>query len=125
MEAFTQRVEVALNDAQHSAQMLHHAELKPLHVLAAFFDMNESLAVDFANQHSVLPQVRGRLKTAIVDLPRLGHSASEIRMSSDLVGVLAAARKYSERAGDRYVPEEWVLLALVVVLLKPWLVVLL
>lgn len=113
MEAFTQRVEVALNDAQHSAQTLHHAELQPLHVLAAFFDMNESLAVDFANQHSVLPEVRGRLKTAIADLPRLGHWASEIRMGSDLARVLGAARKYSETAGDRYVPEEWVLLALV------------
>lgn len=113
METFTHRVEVALNDAQQSAQSLQHPELKPVHVLAAFFNMQESLAVDVANQLGVLPEVRERLKCAVADLPTLRHSASELRIGNDLAQVLATARTMSETAGDRFVPEEWVLLALV------------
>ncbi len=113
METFTHRVEVALNDAQQSAQSLQHAELKPVHVLAAFFNMQESLAVDVANQLGVLPEVRERLKCAVADLPTLRHSSSELRIGNDLAQVLATARTMSETAGDRFVPEEWVLLALV------------
>lgn len=113
METFTHRVEIALNDAQQSAQSLQHPELKPVHVLAAFFNMQESLAVDVANQLGVLPGVCERLKCAVVDLPTLRHSASELRIGNDLAQVLATARTMSETAGDRFVPEEWVLLALV------------
>ena len=113
MEKFTHRVEVALNDAQQSAQSLQHPELRPVHVLAAFFNMQESLAVDVANQLGVLPEVRERLKCAVADLPTLRHSSSELRIGNDLAQVLATARTMSETAGDRFVPEEWVLLALV------------
>jgi ATP-dependent Clp protease ATP-binding subunit ClpB len=112
MKEFTQRVEAALNSAQSLALSLRHAELKPLHVLAAFIDINESLAAEVAAEQVISSQLRKQVKTALNDLPRLGQSAQELRMSSDLVQVFEAAREYSEKAGDHYVPEEWVLLAL-------------
>ncbi|HAH81208.1 MAG TPA: ATP-dependent chaperone ClpB [Gammaproteobacteria bacterium] len=112
MKEFTQRVEAALNSAQSLALSLQHAELKPLHVLAAFIDINESLAAEVAAEQVISSQLRKQVKTALNDLPRLGQSAQELRMSSDLVQVFEAAREYSEKAGDHYVPEEWVLLAL-------------
>ena len=112
MKEFTQRVEAALNSAQSLALSLQHAELKPLHVLAAFIDINESLAAEVAAEQVISSQLRKQVKTALNDLPRLGQSAQELRMSSDLVQVFEAAREYSEKAGDHYVSEEWVLLAL-------------
>ena len=65
-----------------------------------------------AAEQVISSQLRKQVKTALNDLPRLGQSAQELRMSSDLVQVFEAAREYSEKAGDHYVPEEWVLLAL-------------
>ena len=112
MKEFTQRVEAALNSAQSLALSLQHAELRPLHVLAAFIDINESLAAEVAAEQVISSQLRKQVKTALKDLTRLGQSAQELPMSSDLVQVFEAAREYSEKAGDHYVPEEWVLLAL-------------
>ena len=112
MKEFTQRVEAALNSAQSLALSLQHAELRPLHVLAAFIDINESLAAEVAAEQVISSQLRKQVKAALNDLPRLGQSAQELRMSSDLVQVFEVAREYSEKAGDHYVPEEWVLLAL-------------
>lgn len=112
MKEFTQRVEAALNSAQSLALSLQHVELKPLHVLAAFLDIGESLAVEVAAEQGNLSQLRKQVKAALNDLPILGQSAQELRMSNELAQVFEVAQKHGEKAGDHYVPEEWVLLAL-------------
>ena len=112
MREFTQRVEAALNGAQSLALSLQHAELKPLHVLAAFVDISESLVAEVAAEQGNLSELRKQVKAALDDLPRLGQSAQELRMSNELAQVLEVAQQHCEKAGDHYVPEEWVLLAL-------------
>ena len=112
MKEFTQRVEAALNGAQSLALSLQHAELKPLHVLAAFVDISESLVAEVAAEQGNLSELRKQVKAALDDLPRLGQSAQELRMSNELAQVLEVAQQHCEKAGDHYVPEEWVLLAL-------------
>ena len=112
MKEFTQRVEAALNGAQSLALSLQHAELKPLHVLAAFVDISESLVAEVAAEQGNLSELRKQVKAALDDLPRLGKSAQELRMSNELAHVLEVAQQHCEKAGDHYVPEEWVLLAL-------------
>ncbi len=112
MKEFTQRVEAALNGAQSLALSLQHAELKPLHVLAAFVDISESLVAEVAAEQGNLSELRKQVKAALDDLPRLGQSAQELRMSNELAHVLEVAQQHCEKAGDHYVPEEWVLLAL-------------
>ena len=57
MKEFTQRVEAALNSAQSLALSLQHAELKPLHVLAAFIDINESLAAEVAAEQYTIKRL--------------------------------------------------------------------
>ena len=112
MKEFTQRVEAALHGAQSLALSLQHAELKPLHVLAAFVDISESLVAEVAAEQGNLSELRKQVKAALDDLPRLGQSAQELRMSNELAQVLEVAQQHCEKAGDHYVPEEWVLLAL-------------
>ena len=112
MKEFTQRVEAALNGAQSLALSLQHAELKPLHVLAAFADISESLVAEVAAEQGNLSELRKQVKAALDDLPRLGKSAQELRMSNELAHVLEVAQQHCEKAGDHYVAEEWVLLAL-------------
>ena len=112
MKEFTQRVEAALHGAQSLALSLQHAELKPLHVLAAFVDISESLVAEVAAEQGNLSELRKQVKAALDDLPRLGQSAQELRMSNELAHVLEVAQQHCEKAGDHYVPEEWVLLAL-------------
>ena len=112
MKEFTQRVETALHGAQSLALSLQHAELKPLHVLAAFVDISESLVAEVAAEQGNLSELRKQVKAALDDLPRLGQSAQELRMSNELAQVVEVAQQHCEKAGDHYVPEEWVLLAL-------------
>ena len=112
MKEFTQRVETALHGAQSLALSLQHAELKPLHVLAAFVDISESLVVEVAAEQGNVSELRKQVKAALDDLPRLGQSAQELRMSNELAQVVEVAQQHCEKAGDHYVPEEWVLLAL-------------
>ena len=112
MEAFTQRVEAALSSAQNLALSRQNAELKPLHVLLAFLDIKDSLVVQVAHEQNIFSPLRERLDAALDDLPKLGRSPSEMHISSDLAQVFATARDYGEKAGDQYVPEEWVVLAL-------------
>ena len=112
MKEFTQRVEAALNGAQSLALSIQHAELKPLHVLAAFVDISESLVAEVAAEQGNLSELRKQVKAALDDLPRLGQSAQELRMSNELAQVVEVAQHHCEKAGDHYVPEEWVLLAL-------------
>ena len=112
MDQFTHRVEGALQEAQNLALSRQHAELRPVHLLAAFSGLSESLIVDVSRERGVLQQLQARLKEAVAKLPTLGSASNDLRMSSELARVLATARERSEQVGDRFVAEEWVLLSL-------------
>ena len=112
MDQFTHRVEGALQEAQNLALSRQHAELRPVHLLAAFSGLPESLIVDVSSERGVLQQLQARLKEAVAKLPTLGSASNDLRMSSELARVLANARERSEQAGDHFVAEEWVLLSL-------------
>ena len=112
MEQFTHRVEVALHEAQSLALAEQNSELRPVHLLAAFLDLQESLLIEVCKQKSLLQKLRERVKAAISSLPKLSSASGDLRMSSELGRVFADARKLSEEAGDQFVAEEWVLLSL-------------
>lgn len=112
MDQFTHRVEGALQEAQNLALSRQHAELRPVHLLAAFSGLPESLIVDVSSEQGVLQRLQARLKEAVAKLPTLGSASNDLRMSSELARVLANARERSEQAGDHFVAEEWVLLSL-------------
>ena len=112
MEQFTHRVEVALHEAQSLALAEQNSELRPVHLLAAFCDLQESLMIEVCKQKSLLQKLRERVKAAISNLPKLSSASGDLRMSRELGRVFADARKLSEEAGDQFVAEEWVLLSL-------------
>ena len=112
MDQFTHRVEKALQEAQNLALAGQHSEMRPLHLLSAFSSLDESLLVEVCDELGALPQVRERLRDAIAQVPTLGTASNDLRMSSELARVLAVARTLAEKAGDRFVPEEWVLVGL-------------
>ena len=86
--------------------------MRPLHLLSAFSSLDESLLVEVCDELGALSQVRERLRDAIAQVPTLGTASNDLRMSSELGRVLAVARTLAEKAGDRFVPEEWVLVGL-------------
>ena len=112
MDQFTHRVEKALHEAQNLALAGQHSEMRPLHLLSAFSSLDESLLVEVCDELGALSQVRERLRDAIAQVPTLGTASNDLRMSSELGRVLAVARTLAEKAGDRFVPEEWVLVGL-------------
>ena len=112
MDQFTHRVEKALHEAQNLALAEQHPELRPLHLLSAFGSLDESLLIEICDDIGARQQLRECVTEAITKLPKLGSASSELRMSSELARVLAAARTLAEKAGDRFVPEEWVLVGL-------------
>ena len=112
MDQFTHRVEKALHEAQNLALAEQHPELRPLHLLSAFGSLDESLLIEICDDIGARQQLRECVTKAITKLPKLGSASSELRMSSELARVLAVARTLAEKAGDRFVPEEWVLVGL-------------
>ena len=112
MDQFTHRVEKALHEAQNLALAGQHSEMRPLHLVSAFSSLDESLLVEVCDELGALSQVRERLRDAIAQVPTLGTASNDLRMSSELGRVLAVARSLAEKAGDRFVPEEWVLVGL-------------
>ena len=112
MEQFTHRVEVALHEAQSLALAEQNSELRPVHLLAAFCDLQETLLIEVCKQKGMLQKLRESAKAAISSLPKLSSASGDLRMSRELGRVFADARKLSEEAGDQFVAEEWVLLSL-------------
>ena len=112
MEQFTHRVEVALHEAQSLALAEQNSELRPVHLLAAFCALQDSLIIEVCKQKGVSQKLRESVKAAISSLPKLSNASGDLRMSRELGRVFADARKLSEEAGDQFVAEEWVLLSL-------------
>jgi ATP-dependent Clp protease ATP-binding subunit ClpB len=110
-DKFTVKAQEAVVRSQELAQRMDHAELTPLHLLAALLDETEGVVQPLlqklgANAASIKQQVQSRLER----LPRAtGTQLGMNRASND---VFSDAQKEADRLKDEYVSTEHLLLAL-------------
>ncbi len=114
VERFSERVRGFLQAAQTQALINNHQQLTPLHLLKVLLDDKEGLCarlVEAAGGN--VAGAQAALKREIDRLPRVeGSGASQVYLSTETARVLTQAQEIADKAGDRFVTAERLLLAI-------------
>ncbi|MGH2841146.1 MAG: Clp protease N-terminal domain-containing protein, partial [Solirubrobacteraceae bacterium] len=110
-DRFTIKTQEALQAAVALAPARRHAQVTPLHLLAALLDQDGIVAPVLGKLGAAPDAVRADVERALADLPTLATEA-EPTTSPELLGVLRAAEREMRELKDEYVSAEHVLLAL-------------
>ena len=110
---FTQRAEQAFSQAHVLASAKRNPSLEPAHIALAMIHDAQSLLAELAQSTDENVSTVANALARIVDaLPTLGNPADNLSGSPALQKILQRAQALSAQAGDAYVPEEWIVLAL-------------
>jgi ATP-dependent Clp protease ATP-binding subunit ClpB len=111
-DRFTIKTQEALQAALALAPARRHAQVTPLHLLAALLDQEGGIVVPVLGKIGVAPDaLRTDVDAALIALPTLA-SAAEPTTSPELLAVLRTAEREMRDLKDEYVSVEHVLLAL-------------
>jgi len=114
LEKFTERSRGFLQAAQTIAVREFHQRLTPEHLLKALLDDEEGAAAGLIRAAGGDPQ-RARLavEAELARLPKVqGSGAGQLQATPELIRVLDAAQTDAQKAGDSYVAQDSVLVAL-------------
>ncbi len=113
-EMFTDRARGFVQAAQNLALREGHQQFSPDHLLKVLLDDNEGLAAGLIRKAGGDP--KAALKAVEAQLAKRpsvsGGGAGQVYMASELARVFDQAEKIAEKAGDKYVTAERLLLAL-------------
>ena len=114
IEKFTERAKVFLQSAQTMALTRGHQRLMPEHLLKVLLDDAEGLAANLIRASGGDPaRALSTIDAALEKLPRVeGSGAGQVYLSPELARILDQATKIAEKAGDKFVTAERLLLAL-------------
>ncbi len=114
IEKFTDRVRGFIQAAQTIAIREYHQQLAPEHLLKAMLDDEEGAAAGLIKAAGGDDRVaRNAVETALARLPKVqGGGAGQPQITPPLVRVLDAAQAAASKAGDEYVAQDRVLVAL-------------
>src|SRR6478752_2507240 len=110
-DKFTIKAQEAVSRAQEIAQQKDHAQLLPLHVLAALLSETEGVVAPILQKVGANVARINQIVTAELDrLPKA--TGTQLGMSRSLQDVFAQAQKEADRLKDEYTSTEHLLLAL-------------
>ncbi len=114
IEKFTDRVRGFIQAAQTIAIREYHQQLTPEHLLKAMLDDEEGAAAGLIKAAGGDDRVaRNAVEAALAKLPKVqGGGAGQPQITPPLVRVLDAAQAAANKAGDEYVAQDRVLVAL-------------
>src|ERR1700733_3175934 len=114
IDKYTDRLKNLIQSAQSLALRNGHQQITPLHVLKALLDDEDRLAAN-------LIEASGGTATAVeqaveLELPKLpkveGKGAGQIYLAPETGRLFDQAEQLSEKAGDKFVTVEYMMLAL-------------
>ncbi|HEX7389513.1 MAG TPA: Clp protease N-terminal domain-containing protein, partial [Acidiphilium sp.] len=113
-EKFTERARGFVQAAQTIAVREYHQFITPEHLLKAFLDDQEGAATGLIRAAGGDPvAVKFAADNAVAKLPKVqGSGAGQPQITPDLLRVLDAAQAMAQKAGDEYVAQDRVLIAL-------------
>jgi ATP-dependent Clp protease ATP-binding subunit ClpB len=114
IEKFTDRARGFLQAAQTIAIRDYHQQVTPSHLAKALLDDQEGAASGLIRAAGGDPaRVKQAVEAALAKLPRVsGGGAGQPQFTPDIVRVLDAAQQQAQRAGDEYVAQDRLLVAL-------------
>ncbi len=112
-DKFTNRTQEALAQAQSLALGMDHTQIEPVHVLSVLLDAEDQLAINLINRAGGQAQtLRQSVAGALGELPKIGSATGEVGLSQGLARVLGKADAGAQKAGDKFISVDRVLLAL-------------
>lgn len=114
IEKFTERSRGFLQAAQTIAIRDFHQQLTPQHLLKALLDDEEGAAASLIRATGGDPKIiQGAVEHVLASLPKVqGDGAGQPQATPELVRVLDSAEQEATKAGDSYVAQDRLLLAL-------------
>jgi ATP-dependent Clp protease ATP-binding subunit ClpB len=114
IEKFTERARGFIQAAQTIALREYNQQITPEHLLKAFLDDEEGAATGLIRAAGGDPAaVKLAVDSAVARLPKVqGSGAGSPNITPDLVRVLDAAQLQANKAGDEYVAQDRLLVAL-------------
>jgi ATP-dependent Clp protease ATP-binding subunit ClpB len=114
IEKFTERARGFIQAAQTIALREYHQQITPEHLLKAFLDDEEGAATGLIRAAGGDPAaVKLAVDAAVARMPKVqGSGAGTPNITPDLVRVLDAAQQQANKAGDEYVAQDRLLVAL-------------
>lgn len=114
IQKFTERAQGFLQAAQTIAIREFHQRITPEHLLKALLDDEEGAAAGLIRAAGSDPQAaRLAIDLEVSKLPKVqGSGAGQPQATPDLVRVLDAAEQAAQKAGDEYVAQDRLLVAL-------------
>jgi ATP-dependent Clp protease ATP-binding subunit ClpB len=114
IEKFTERSRGFLQAAQTIAVRDYHQQLTPEHLLKALLDDPEGAASSLIRAAGgQAPAIQAAVEAALGKLPRVqGGGAGQPQATPDLVRLLDAAQNAAQKAGDEYVAQDRLLIAI-------------
>jgi ATP-dependent Clp protease ATP-binding subunit ClpB len=114
IEKFTERARGFIQAAQTIAMREYHQQITPEHLLKAFLDDEEGAATGLIRAAGGdCAAVKLAVDAAVARLPKVqGSGAGSPNITPDLVRVLDAAQLQANKAGDEYVAQDRLLVAL-------------
>ncbi|TPW36348.1 ATP-dependent chaperone ClpB [Oecophyllibacter saccharovorans] len=114
IQKFTERCQGFIQAAQTIALRDYNQQLTPEHLLKAMLDDDQGAAASLIRAAGGNPEVVLRLDDeALAKLPKVqGSGASQPQATPDFVRVLDSAEQLAQKAGDSYVAQDQLLIAL-------------
>ncbi|WP_323989572.1 MULTISPECIES: ATP-dependent chaperone ClpB [Nguyenibacter] len=114
IEKFTERSRGFLQAAQTIAVRDYHQQLTPEHLLKALLDDPEGAAASLIRAAGgQVPAIQAEIAAALAKLPRVqGGGAGQPQATPDFVRVLDKAQSMAQHAGDEYVAQDRLLVAI-------------
>jgi ATP-dependent Clp protease ATP-binding subunit ClpB len=116
LEKYTERARGFIQSAQTVALREGHQRLTPEHLLKVLSDDREGFAAKLISQAGGNPSlVAEGVQAALQKMPKVeGSGAGQLYLTPELARVFGAAEQAAEKAGDQFIPVEWLLLALAI-----------
>jgi len=112
IDRLTNQLQAALSDAQSLAMGRDHSQLESLHLMQALLDQQGGTVRALLTQAGFdVNGLRNELAKKLEQLPQIENPTGEVSMSQDLGRLLNLADRHAQKAGDKFVSSESLLLA--------------
>src|ERR1700735_3585740 len=114
VEKYTDRLKTLIQSAQSLALRNGHQQITPLHVLKALLDDEDRLAANLIDASGgTASSVDQAVALELGKLPRVeGSGAGQVYLAPETARLFDQAEQLSQKAGDKFVTVEYMLLAL-------------
>jgi len=113
LEKYTERSKGMIQAAQTIALRMNHQQFTPEHVLKALLDDPEGLAANLMKAAGADPKTALlAVEAALSKIPAVEGAGGQLYLSKEIAKLFDVAEQISEKADDKYVTAERILLAL-------------